>query len=186
MGHRLTKIFTRTGDKGTTGLADTSRVAKDHPRIEAIGDVDELNSVLGLLLSHELPKDIRHSLTDVQQTLFDIGGELSIPGDKRLTANPVANLEQQIEMYNATLPPLREFILPGGSEAAARCHLARAVCRRAERRIVTLSHQEIVNEQVLAYMNRLSDLLFVLARVLTRLGNGQEIYWRSARLRSDT
>lgn len=183
MGHRLTRIYTRTGDQGTTGLSDGSRVDKDHPRIEAIGDIDELNSVLGLVLSHDLPKDIRHSLSEIQQTLFDIGGELSMPEANVLDAAPVTQLEQQLEMYNATLTPLREFILPGSTEASARCHLARAVCRRAERRVVALARIERVNEHVLSYLNRLSDLLFVIARVLTRLGNGREIYWRSPKLR---
>ncbi len=183
MGNRLTRIYTRTGDKGSTGLGDGSRVDKDHPRIEAIGDIDEMNSVLGLLLSHDLPKDIHHSLSEIQQTLFDIGGELSMPGTASFGTKPVAHLEQQLEMYNATLTPLREFILPGSTEASARCHLARAVCRRAERHIVALSRTEDVNEHILAYVNRLSDLLFVISRVLTRLGNGQEIYWRSPRLR---
>ncbi len=185
MGNRLSRIFTRTGDKGATGLGDGSRVDKDHPRIEAIGDIDELNSVLGLLLSHELPKDIHHSLCEIQQTLFDIGGELSMPGTNSLDAKPVAHLEKQLEMYNATLTPLREFILPGSTEASARCHLARAVCRRAERHIVALSRSETINENILAYVNRLSDLLFVISRVLTRLGGGQEIYWRSPRLRGE-
>ncbi len=183
MGNRLTRIYTRTGDKGDTGLGDGSRVDKDHPRIEAIGGIDELNSVLGLLLSHALPKDIHHSLSEIQQTLFDIGGELSMPGTTSLDKKPVTHLEKQLEMYNATLTPLREFILPGSTEASARCHLARAVCRRAERHLVTLSRSEDVNEHILAYVNRLSDLLFVISRVLTRLGNGQEIYWRSPRTR---
>jgi cob(I)alamin adenosyltransferase len=181
MGYRLTRIYTRTGDKGTTGLSDGTRISKDHPRIEAIGDIDELNCVLGLLLSHDLPKDIRHVLSEIQQTLFDIGGELSLPGSAKLGAEPIEKLEQQLEMYNTTLPPLREFILPGSTEASARCHLARAVCRRAERRVTTLSHDEDVNPNVLAYLNRLSDLLFVISRVLTRLSNGHEIYWRSPR-----
>lgn len=183
MGNRLTRITTRTGDKGATGLGDGSRVDKDHPRIEAIGDIDELNSVLGLLLSHQLPKDIHHSLSEIQQTLFDIGGELCLPGKSDFPSEPVAHLEKQIEMYNATLTPLREFILPGSTEASARCHLARAVCRRAERHIVALAHAEPINENILAYVNRLSDLLFVISRVLTRLGNGREIYWRSPRTR---
>jgi len=185
MAHRLTRIYTRTGDKGKTGLGDGSRVDKDHVRVEAIGDIDELNSVLGLLLSHELPKDIRHSLSDIQQTLFDIGGELSMPGTGALTEEPIAQLEQQLEMYNATLTPLREFILPGSTEASARCHLARAVCRRAERHVVALARDEAVNPNVLSYLNRLSDLLFVISRVLTRLGNGREIYWRSSRTRPE-
>jgi cob(I)alamin adenosyltransferase len=183
MGNRLTKIVTRTGDQGTTGLADGSRVAKDHPRIEAIGDLDELNCALGLLLILGLPDDIRSDLEAVQQTLFDIGGELSIPGQTTLTDEPAARLERRIEAYNADLPPLREFILPGGGEAAARCHVARAVCRRAERRIVALSHEAEVSPHALVYLNRLSDLLFVTSRVLVRRENGREVYWRSERLR---
>src|SRR5690606_37281786 len=185
MAHRLTKIYTRTGDQGTTCLSDGSRTEKDHPRVDAIGDIDELNCVLGLLLSHALPKDIHHSVSEIQQTLFDIGGELSMPAATTLTEGPVAQLEQQLEMYNATLTPLREFILPGSTEASARCHLARAVCRRVERHVVTIARSEPVNHHVLSYLNRLSDLLFVLSRVLTRLGNGREIYWRSAKMRSE-
>ena len=186
MKDRLTQIVTRTGDKGTTGLSDGSRVDKDHPRIEAIGDVDELNSVLGLLLSCSLPEDIARDLRDVQQRLFDIGGELSIPGEQKLRPETVMVIEHLVEKHNAVLPPLREFILPGGSEAAARCHVARAVCRRAERRIVALSREEDVNPNLLAYVNRLSDLLFVIARVLARLEGGQEVYWRSERLKDDS
>jgi len=182
MKDRLTRIVTRTGDKGTTGLSDGSRVDKDHARIEAIGDVDELNSVLGLLLCCKLAEDIEHDLRDVQQRLFDIGGELSIPGEKKFSVEAVNHIEQLVEKYNATLPPLREFILPGGSESAARCHEARAVCRRTERRIVTLAREEDVNPSLIAYMNRLSDLLFVIARVLVRSEGGQEVYWRSERL----
>lgn len=185
MGHRLSKIVTRTGDNGSTSLGGGDRVDKDHPRVAAIGDIDELNSMLGLVLSHEMPKDIRHSLTEVQQTLFDIGGELSMPGTEMVTSTPIAGLEQQLEMYNATLTPLREFILPGGPEAAARCHLARAVCRRAERTVVALSRTEQVNPYILTYLNRLSDLLFVIARVVTRLARGRETHWRSARIKSN-
>lgn len=183
MGHRLTRIYTRTGDEGSTGLSDGSRIGKDHLRIEAIGDIDELNCVLGLLLSHQLPIDIQHSLSEIQQTLFDIGGELSLPGADTLSEEAVTQLEQQLEMYNATLTPLREFILPGSTEASARCHLARSVCRRAERHVVALARSEAVSPRVLAYLNRLSDLLFVISRVLTRLGNGREIYWRSPKMR---
>lgn len=186
MGHRLSKIVTRAGDKGSTVLGDGHRVDKDHPRIAAIGDIDELNSVLGLVLSHEMPKDIQHSLTEIQQTLFDIGGELSMPGTRMLGTTPVANVEQQLEMYNATLTPLREFILPGAPEAAARCHLARAVCRRAERSVVALHRTEPVNENMLVYLNRLSDLLFVIARVVTRIARGRETHWRSTRIKSNT
>jgi cob(I)alamin adenosyltransferase len=187
MGHRLSRIFTRKGDKGTTGLGDGTQVGKDHPRIEAIGDIDELNSMIGLLLnSQQLPKDLHHSLSEIQQTLFDIGAELSLPGTSNFKLKPVTGLEKQLEMYNATLTPLREFILPGGNESSARCHLARAVCRRAERHVYALSRIQPVNENILAYLNRLSDLLFVISRVLTRLANGREIYWRSPRIKEDS
>jgi cob(I)alamin adenosyltransferase len=182
MPNRITKVSTRTGDKGRTGLADGSRIDKDHPRITAIGDIDELNSVIGLLLSHLMPKDIHHSLAEIQHTLFDIGGELSLPGTRRFTSKMTSELEKQLQMYNATLQPLREFVLPGGSEATARCHLARAVCRRAERSAVALSKHEEVNDEILVYLNRLSDLLFVTARVLARIENGTETLWRSSRL----
>lgn len=185
MGNRLSRIFTRTGDKGDTGLGDGSRVDKDHPRIEAIGDIDELNCMIGVLLSSDLPEQLRHDLGEIQHTLFDIGGELSMPGTSMLTGEPAAGLEERLEGYNATLPPLREFILPGGSEASAVCQLARAVCRRAERRLVTLARNEPVNDNLRIYLNRLSDLLFVMSRILNRAGNGHEVYWRSPRSRSE-
>lgn len=181
MGHRLSKIVTRTGDTGSTSLGGGDRVDKDHPRVAAIGDIDELNSMLGLVLSHEMPKDIRHSLTEVQQTLFDIGGELSMPGTEMVTSAPIAGLEQQLEMYNATLTPLREFILPGGPEAAARCHLARAVCRRAERSVVALGRSEPVSANTRRYLNRLSDLLFVAGRALNRQAGRGDVLWQHAR-----
>lgn len=182
MGHRLTRLYTRTGDQGSTGLGDGSRIAKDHPRIEAIGAVDELNSVLGLVLAHRLPEDLSEVLEAIQHRLFDIGGELSVPGSQGLERDPVTRLEQELDRLNATLPPLEEFILPAGTETAAHCHLARAVCRRAERRVVALARNETVNPAVIAYLNRLSDLLFVAARIVARLEGGREVYWRSPRV----
>ena len=182
MGHRLSKIYTRTGDDGTTGLADGNRVEKDDVRVEAMGAVDELNSNVGVVLSHEIPTDMRDILTDVQHALFDIGGELAIPGANTVTAQYVTNLESALDDINATLPPLREFILPGGGGAAAAVHVARAVCRRAERVLLTLSRRDAVNEQSRMYLNRLSDLFFVLARALAR-AHGSEIYWDPKRNR---
>ncbi len=182
MGNRLSKIYTRTGDDGTTGLADGSRVDKDCPRMEAIGDVDELNSVLGMALAEPLlPEAIASCLRELQHDLFDLGGELSVPGHAMIVAAHVARLEQQLEELNAALPPLKEFILPGGSRPAAMCHLARTVCRRAERRLVTLARAETLNPQLRVYLNRLSDLLFVVARVVARSDGGREIFWRQRR-----
>jgi cob(I)alamin adenosyltransferase len=181
MGNRLSKIFTRTGDKGTTGLGDGSRVAKDDARIEAIGAVDELNSLLGLLLTHDLPEPLRDDLTRIQHELFDLGGELCIPGHTLIKAEAVARLEKRIELLNEDLPPLKEFILPGGSPAAAACHIARAVCRRAERRVVTLARQATLNEHLQIYLNRLSDLLFVIARILARRDGQDEKQWQHKR-----
>ncbi len=184
MGNRLSKIITRTGDAGTTGLGDGSRVAKDSARIEAIGTIDELNSAIGWLAA--LPghaTDIGQLLLTIQHDLFDLGGELAIPGHTSLTNTHVERLEQAVEHYNATLPPLKEFILPGGNEAAARCHVARSVARRAERRCWTLAGAEKVNDLCLVYLNRLSDLLFVLARVLARTDGGSEVLWDRNRLR---
>ena len=178
MGHRLTRIYTRTGDRGDTGLGDGRRVDKDPPRVEACGTVDELNSVLGLLLTHELPDAVREGLTDVQHTLFDVGGELCIPGHRMLTQADVQTLERLLDQCNEGLPPLKEFVLPGGTAAAACCHLARAVCRRAERRVVTLAHTDTVNEYTLGYLNRLSDLLFVIARLLNRSAGYPDVLWR--------
>jgi cob(I)alamin adenosyltransferase len=178
MGHRLSKIYTRTGDRGTTGLGDGRRVDKDDVRVEAIGAVDELNSALGVLLADALPEAVRDCLTQVQHSLFDLGGELSIPGHTMLTPAHATRLEQALDAFNADLPPLKEFILPGGNSAAAACHLARAICRRAERRTFTLARGESVNEAALIYLNRLSDLLFVIARVLARLNGGSEVLWQ--------
>jgi cob(I)alamin adenosyltransferase len=164
MGHRLSKIVTRTGDAGTTGLGDGSRVAKDAPRIEAIGAVDELNSTVGLLLTEALPPSIEVCLTAVQHDLFDLGGELSIPGHAAVTDEHVERLEAAVEELNAPLKPLKEFILPGGTRTAALAHVARTVCRRAERSVVTLAGHEAVGDPARRYLNRLSDLLFVMAR----------------------
>lgn len=182
MGHRLSKIYTRTGDAGTTGLADGSRVAKDSARVEAMGTVDELNSVLGSVLVHEPPEAVRETLLDAQHALFDLGGELAIPGQAVLGPGYVAALERALDGFNESLPPLREFILPGGGPAAVACHVARAVCRRAERRLLQLAREEPINEESRKYLNRLSDLLFVLARVLAR-GDGGEVFWQPRRER---
>lgn len=183
MGRRLTKIYTRTGDTGTTGLADGSRVAKDSPRIEAIGAVDELNSALGLLLAEELPEEIRACLADAQHDLFDLGGELSKPGHALLAEGHVARLERELERFNAELAPLEDFVLPGGSRAAALAHLARTVCRRAERRVVTLSAKEAAPALAIRYLNRLSDLLFVLARALNRHAQRSDVLWQQGKNR---
>ena len=183
MGKRLTRIYTRTGDQGDTGLGDGARVPKDDPRIGAIGDIDETNSVLGILLTDTLPAALREILTRIQHELFDLGGELSLPGQAILDAGHVARLEADLDAINAQLPPLQEFILPGGTPAAAHCHLARSICRRAERSVYHLSRQETVNPHALAYLNRLSDLLFVAARSLCRSTGVEDVYWRSARLR---
>jgi len=183
MGKRLTKIVTRTGDDGMTGLADGTRVAKNAPRIAAIGAVDELNSVVGLLLGENLPADARDCLENVQHDLFDLGGELSLPGHPLVTVAHSGRLEQALEEFNAGLPPLREFILPGGVHAAGLVHFARTVCRRAERDVVALSRTETVAPAVLQYLNRLSDLLFVLARVLNRYSGGGDTYWQQGKNR---
>ena len=182
MGNRLSKIYTRTGDDGTTGLGDGSRVPKDDPRVEAYGCVDECNSAIGVVLAVAgLPPDIRDLLTGVQHELFDLGGELCIPGHRAINAGHVLALEQALDRFNEGLPPLKEFILPGGGTAAAACHLARAICRRAERRAWTLARAETVSPEPLQYLNRLSDLLFVLARVLARQESGSEVLWKHAR-----
>jgi cob(I)alamin adenosyltransferase len=179
MGNRLSKIYTRTGDDGTTGLGDGSRVAKESLRVEAYGSVDETNSALGVVLAMEgLPPTIRTCLTGIQHDLFDLGGELCIPGHLMIKAAQVDRLEKELDEFNAPLPPLKEFILPGGSPAAAACHLARAVCRRAERRCWSLGRAESVAPDALKYLNRLSDLLFVIARVLARENGGSEVTWR--------
>lgn len=183
MGNRLTRIYTRTGDDGETGLGDGSRLSKCSPRIEAIGEVDELNCALGVLLAKALPEAVRDALVAIQHDLFDLGGELAAPGVQLLAPGRVAWLEQTIDRFNAHLPPLKEFILPGGGEAAAVCHLARAVCRRAERRLVGLDREETLRPVLLEYVNRLSDLLFVLGRVLAREAGQGEVLWRSPRAR---
>ena len=183
MGNQLSKIITRTGDEGTTGLGDGSRVAKDSPRIEAIGTVDELNSAVGLLGTLPgLPQEVSRLLLRVQHDLFDLGGELAVPGYNVLTDAHVAALEEAVEQFNAQLPPLKEFILPGGSEAAARCHLARTIARRAERRCWALANAENKRGTALIYLNRLSDALFVLARYLARHDGGREVLWDRSRL----
>lgn len=181
MGNRLTKIATRTGDGGTTGLGDGSRTGKDSLRIAAIGDVDELNSNLGVLLTETLPDDVRSALLHIQHDLFDLGGELSIPGYVLVKPEQVLQLDEWLAHYNANLPRLAEFILPGGSRAAAVAHVCRTVCRRAERALVALGAQEDLNEAPRQYLNRLSDLLFVLARVLNRVGGGSDVLWQRDR-----
>jgi cob(I)alamin adenosyltransferase len=181
MGHRLSKITTRTGDAGETGLGDGSRVPKDSARVRALGDIDELNSVLGMLLAEEVPEDIRAALTQVQQDLFDLGGEVSIPGHALVGDAHVLRLEQHLEAWNEGLAPLKEFILPGGSRAAAAAHLARTVCRRAERSVVGLGRKENVGAHARRFLNRLSDLLFVTARLLNRHAGRDDVQWRHER-----
>lgn len=179
MGNRLSKIYTRTGDAGTTGLGNGNRVAKDCLRIEAIGAVDELNCTVGRVLVHDLRVEIRECLQETQHKLFDLGGELSIPGYQAIQAEDVMRLEELLNEFNERLPPLKDFILPGGGRAAADCHIARATCRRAERRIVSLAREETVGESARIYLNRLSDLLFVLCRILARDDGGIEVLWRN-------
>lgn len=179
MGNRLTKIYTRTGDDGSTGLGDGTRVPKESLRVEAYGAIDEANSAVGTVLAvATLPPEIRVCLTEVQHDLFDLGGELCIPGHRMITAAYIGRLETTLDGFNDELPPLKDFILPGGGPAAAACHVARAVCRRAERRCWSLARIEEVAPDALKYLNRLSDLLFVLARVLARHEQGSEIIWR--------
>jgi len=179
MGNRLTKIYTRTGDDGTTGLATGERVAKDCPRVEAYGTVDELNACIGLVLAApSLPPLVRDSLTGIQHRLFDLGGELAVPGRDVILATDTAALEAVLDQLNTDLPPLKDFVLPGGTPGAAACHLARAVCRRAERRVITLQRHEPVNAEAVRYLNRLSDLLFVMSRVLCRVDGGAEVLWK--------
>jgi cob(I)alamin adenosyltransferase len=186
MGQRLTQIATRTGDDGTTGLGDGKRVPKDHLRVQAMGDVDELNSTLGVLLAEPLPADIRELLVVIQHELFNLGGELSIPGFELLKAEAVARLDDALERYNGRLPKLQEFILPGGTRSAALAHVGRTVARRAERTVVALAAHEKVNDAPRQYLNRLSDLLFVIARTLNRANldglGGDDVYWSSERL----
>jgi len=183
MGNRLSKIATRTGDNGTTGLGDGSRVAKDSLRVQAMGDVDELNSHVGLLLCEELPDALREELISIQHDLFDLGGELCIPGYTLIADTHVARLDALLEKYNADLPPLKDFILPAGSRAAALAHVCRTICRRAERAIVSLGNSEKINDNPRHYMNRLSDLLFVLSRVLNRFAGGGDVLWEKDRKR---
>jgi cob(I)alamin adenosyltransferase len=180
MGHRLSKIYTRTGDDGSTGLGDGTRVPKDHVRVEAFGTVDELNSMLGLLLSESFDHALHAALTRIQHTLFDLGGELCVPGRRVLAETQVTELEDLLDRLNADLAPLKEFILPGGTRAAALSHMARTVCRRAERRVYSLSCREPVSPVALKYLNRLSDLLFVLARALNRASNTPDVLWQPA------
>ena len=178
MGNRLTRIYTRTGDDGTTGLGDGTRMNKDALRVEAYGTVDEANSAIGLILATEtVPADIRACLTEVQHDLFELGGELCIPGHMAITDSFVERLEKQLDFWNANLPALKDFILPGGGPAAAAAHLARTIVRRAERKVSTLTQEEGVRQEPLRYLNRLSDLLFVIARILARSESGQEVLW---------
>ena len=182
MGNRLSKIYTRTGDDGSTGLGDGSRVAKDSLRVEAYGTVDEANSAIGVVLAAPgVPAGVRDLLTAVQHQLFDLGGELCIPGHAAIQAADIDALERHLDHHNADLPALKDFILPAGGEAAARCHLARTIVRRAERETVTLSRHDAVRPEAIRYLNRLSDLLFVLARVLARAGGQGEVLWRHER-----
>jgi cob(I)alamin adenosyltransferase len=182
MGNRLSKIYTRTGDDGSTGLGDGARVAKESLRVEAYGSVDETNSAVGVVLAvSTLPQAVRRCLTEVQHDLFDLGGELCIPGHRMVTAAYVDRLETELDGFNDPLPPLKDFILPGGGAAAAACHVARAVCRRAERRCWSLARVEEIAPDALKYLNRLSDLLFVIARVLAREESGSEVLWRHRR-----
>ncbi len=183
MGNRLSKIATRTGDDGSTGLGDGTRTDKHAARVQAMGDVDELNSHIGLLLCDDLPAELREELITIQHDLFDLGGELSIPGFVMMTDAQVARLDALLEKYNATLSPLKDFILPGGSRAAAQSHVCRTVCRRAERSIVALGKDEKVHARLGQYVNRLSDLLFVLARVLNRHAGGSDVLWEKGRNR---
>jgi cob(I)alamin adenosyltransferase len=181
MGNRLSKVYTRTGDDGSTGLGDGSRVSKDSARVCAYGTVDEANSAIGLVLASEIPEPVREVLIGVQHHMFDLGGELCIPGHAAIFAADIDRLEQQLDAFNAELPPLKEFILPGGGLAAAHCHVARTVCRRAEREVVTLSRHDAVRPEAIRYLNRLSDLLFVIARVLARSSGHGEVLWNHER-----
>lgn len=181
MGNRLTKIYTRTGDDGSTGLGDGSRVGKDSARVNAYGTVDEANSCIGVVLAQVLPDDVRSDLVSIQHQMFDLGGELCIPGHAAITDADVTRLENILDRYNADLPPLKDFILPGGGAAASFCHVARTVTRRAERETVALSRHDSVRPEAIRYLNRLSDLLFVLARVLARASGAGEVLWNHER-----
>ena len=178
MANRLTKIYTKTGDHGETGLGDSSRVEKFNPRIESLGNIDELNSVIGILLTEKLPDDKVIILNKIQHDLFDIGGELSIPNHMKINEKKISFLEKTLDEMNNELPPLKEFILPGGSKASSYCHLARTVCRRVERNLFKLTKTDKVNEASLIYINRLSDVLFVLARFLNKINKLDDIYWK--------
>lgn len=181
MGHRLSRITTRTGDDGTTGLADGRRLSKSTPRVQALGDVDELNSCLGLLRAESLPGEVDTTIVELQQVLFDVGAELSMPGTSVITERHAVEIDAAVQRFNAALPPLREFVLPGGGRAAALSHLARAICRRAERSLVSLGEAEAVNGASRVLLNRVSDLLFVLARLLARESGQPETSWRGLR-----
>ncbi len=181
MGNRLSKIYTRTGDQGETGLGDGTRIDKTAVRVTAMGDVDELNSLIGVLIACNTVEHVTGPLQNIQHVLFNLGGELSIPGAELVLQRHVLELESLIDKYNQDLPPLKEFILPGGNQAAAICHLARTVCRRAERSAVGLAGEETVNHHSLCYLNRLSDLLFVFARIMARQAGGTEVYWQKDR-----
>lgn len=179
MANRLSKIYTRTGDKGTTGLGDGSRINKDSLRVEAMGDVDELNSVIGIMLTEAVPNDLISALTKIQHDLFNVGAEICIPGYIILQQSRIADLEHIIDTLNEDLPPLKEFILPGGTKAAAYCHLARTVCRRAERKLVELHRNEKVTDISLQYLNRLSDLLFVMCRTINKEAGVSDVLWKN-------
>lgn len=181
MGNRLTRIYTRTGDDGSTGLGDGSRVSKDSARVTAYGTVDELNSQIGVVLAHTSPDTVQIALIKIQHQLFDLGGELCIPGHAAIHDADIEGLEHVLDALNADLPALEDFILPGGSASAAHCHVARTVCRRAEREVVTLSHHDAVRPQAVRFLNRLSDLLFVMARVLARADGAGEVLWNHTR-----
>ncbi|HEX6637848.1 MAG TPA: cob(I)yrinic acid a,c-diamide adenosyltransferase [Steroidobacteraceae bacterium] len=179
MGNRLSRIYTRTGDDGTTGLGDGQRVRKDHVRVEAYGTVDEANSAIGVILGVAgVPAEVARCLTDIQHDLFDLGGELCIPGSTVIKPEQITRLEAALDAFNEALPALKDFILPAGGPAASACHLARTIVRRAERRVWTLAEAEPVNPEVPKYLTRLSDLLFVMARVLARHEQGSEVLWR--------
>ena len=182
MGNRLTAISTRTGDNGTTGLGNNQRVSKNSLRVHAMGEVDELNSHIGVLLCEDMPVGVRDLLVEVQHQLFNLGGELSIPGFELLKAEALLVLDQALADHNETLPRLEEFILPAGTRAAALAHVCRTVARRAERHVVALGQEEALNETPRQYLNRLSDLMFVLARVLNRMNGGDDVYWKSERM----
>jgi len=183
MGNRLSKIVTRTGDNGTTGLANGERVDKSSIRVEVIGNIDELNSLIGVIIASDISDDISGYLLNIQHRLFDIGGEIASPGNAIISPLCVERLEELIESYNEDLPALKEFVLPGGSLSASVCHMTRSICRRCERSMVELGHVEYLNPETLRYINRLSDLLFVLARTLNQSKGGKEIFWDSERLK---